>query len=67
LNKGEIDLTCGNNISINTVSGGIVNFGGAFYISPISITKTVTGSGSENTGADVTTNSDPSTLDQKTE
>jgi hypothetical protein len=59
-------LTCGNNVSINIVSGGIVNFGGAFYISPISITKTVTGAGSENTGADVTTNSDPSTSDQKT-
>jgi hypothetical protein len=52
-------LTCGNSISINTVSGGIVNFGGAFYISPISISKTVTGSGSENTGTDITTNSDP--------
>ncbi|MCM3764604.1 spore germination protein [Neobacillus niacini] len=32
-------------INIGTVSGGIVNFGGAVNISPISITKTVNGSG----------------------
>ncbi|CAH2716008.1 hypothetical protein BACCIP111895_03192 [Neobacillus rhizosphaerae] len=31
-------------ISIGTVSGGIVNFGGAVTIAPISITKTITGS-----------------------
>lgn len=36
-------------ISIGTVSGGIVNFGGAVIISPISITNTVSGSGSRNT------------------
>ncbi|MCH6265471.1 spore germination protein [Neobacillus citreus] len=36
-------------ISIGTVSGGIVNFGGAVIISPISITNTVSGSGSGNT------------------
>jgi hypothetical protein len=35
-------------INIGTISGGIVNFGGAVYISPISITKTVTGSGEAN-------------------
>ncbi|WP_040208965.1 spore germination protein [Neobacillus jeddahensis] len=34
-------------ITIGTISGGIVNFGGAFCISPISITKTSTGSGSD--------------------
>ena len=43
-------------ISIGTVSGGIVNFGGAVFISPISITKTTTGAGSENSGGSVTTN-----------
>lgn len=56
-------MTCGDSIVINTVSGGIVNFGGAFYISPISITKTVSGSGSENTGLGVTTCSESSTSD----
>ncbi len=36
-------------ISINTISGGIVNFGGAVYISPITITK---GSGSNDDNQD---------------
>jgi hypothetical protein len=49
-------------IVINTVSGGIVNFGGAFYISPISVSKTVSGTGSENAGLDITLN--PDTTDQ---
>jgi len=40
-------------ITIGTVSGGIVNFGGAFYICPISITKTVGGGGSGNTEEDL--------------
>ena len=44
-------------ITIGTISGGIVNFGGAVTIAPISITKTVTGSGEENQGEDVTTKS----------
>ncbi|MEH7332455.1 spore germination protein [Neobacillus drentensis] len=44
-------------ITIGTVSGGIVNFGGAVFISPISVTKTVTGSGSQNTGGSSTRNS----------
>ncbi|WP_042455590.1 spore germination protein [Neobacillus dielmonensis] len=44
-------------VSIGTVSGGIVNFGGAVYISPISITNSTTGSGSENSGQAVATNS----------
>jgi hypothetical protein len=43
-------------ISIGTVSGGIVNFGGAGRIAPISVTKTTSGSGSANTGQDITTN-----------
>jgi hypothetical protein len=42
-------VTNHNNVSIGTVSGGIVNFGGAVYISPISITKTIGGSGENNT------------------
>jgi len=37
-------------VSIGTVSGGIVNFGGAIYISPISITKSISSSDSESTG-----------------
>ncbi|WP_312473151.1 hypothetical protein [Neobacillus sp.] len=31
-------------ISIGTISGGTVNFGGAVTVAPISITKTITGS-----------------------
>ncbi|MEH7375485.1 spore germination protein [Neobacillus drentensis] len=42
-------------ITIGTISGGIVNFGGAKNISPISVTKTNSGSGSDNTGNDITT------------
>jgi hypothetical protein len=52
-------------IFINTVSGGIVNFGGAVYISPISITKSVSGSGSENTALDIKTNSDENATEKK--
>ncbi|MCM2532567.1 spore germination protein [Neobacillus pocheonensis] len=44
-------------VKIGTVSGGIVNFGGAIYISPISITKSITGSGGNNSGGVITTNS----------
>lgn len=42
-------------ITIGTISGGIVNFGGAGVIAPISITRTTTGAGSENTGAVIAT------------
>ncbi|MEC1524213.1 spore germination protein [Neobacillus niacini] len=45
-------VTNHNNVSIGTISGGIVNFGGAVYISPISITKTIGGSGEDNTSPD---------------
>lgn len=34
-------------VNIGTVSGGIVNFGGAVYIAPISVTKTISGSGED--------------------
>lgn len=43
-------------ISIETVSGGVVNFGGAVCISPISVSKSVSGSGGDNTGEVITTN-----------
>jgi hypothetical protein len=43
-------------VNIGTVSGGIVNFGGAVYISPISVTKSITGAGGGNSGGEVTTN-----------
>ncbi|OIK13288.1 hypothetical protein BIV60_14345 [Bacillus sp. MUM 116] len=52
--------------TIGTVSGGIVNFGGAVTIAPISITKTITGSGDGNTGSSVTTNSGLSSANQQT-
>ncbi|MEH7505916.1 spore germination protein [Neobacillus drentensis] len=42
-------------ITIGTISGGIVNFGGAVCISPISVTKSASGSGGGNTGRDITT------------
>ncbi|MED4206444.1 spore germination protein [Neobacillus mesonae] len=42
-------------VNIGTISGGIVNFGGARTIAPISITKTISGSGEGNTGSTVTT------------
>lgn len=40
---------CQKGISIGTISGGIVNFGGAVCISPITITSENSGSGSDNT------------------
>jgi hypothetical protein len=43
-------------IYINTISGGIVNFGGAVIIAPISITKGPSDSCSSNTGDNVTEN-----------
>jgi hypothetical protein len=52
-------------VNIGTVSGGIVNFGGAINISPISISKTIEGSGGSNTGGIVTTNSVLSSTNQK--
>lgn len=44
-------------VNIGTISGGIVNFGGAVYISPISVTKTIAGSGEGNIGAEVRSSS----------
>ncbi|MBT2725108.1 MULTISPECIES: spore germination protein [unclassified Bacillus (in: firmicutes)] len=42
-------------ITIGTISGGIVNFGGAFIISPVTVTNSNSDSGSDNTGTDITT------------
>jgi hypothetical protein len=45
-------------ITIGTITGGIVNFGGAVCIAPITVTNTNSGSGSDNTGTDITTSTD---------
>ncbi|MFD2042727.1 spore germination protein [Ornithinibacillus salinisoli] len=43
-------------LKINSVGGGVVNFGDAFYLSPKSADKTNAGSGSLNTGDFINTN-----------
>ncbi|ELK45248.1 spore germination protein [Halobacillus sp. ACCC02827] len=43
-------------ISINSVGGGVVNFGDSFYLSPKSSSKTNSGSGALNTGNWIITN-----------
>ncbi|MGP4073454.1 spore germination protein [Piscibacillus sp. B03] len=43
-------------LKINSVGGGTVNFGDAFYIAPKSSSKTNAGSGSLNTGDFICTN-----------
>jgi hypothetical protein len=53
-------------ITIGTISGGIVNFGGAVYIAPISVTNTSSGSGEDNQGEDVTTESGINTSTKNT-
>lgn len=53
-------------ISIGTISGGIVNFGGAVWIAPISITTTNSGSGSGNSGTDGTSSSGGNSTTQRT-
>lgn len=45
-------------VTIGTISGGIVNFGGAVYISPISITKTISASENSSTEQVETGNSE---------
>lgn len=42
-------------VDIGTITGGVVNFGGAVFISPKSSIKTTTGSGGDNTGVQVNT------------
>ncbi|MRH44182.1 spore germination protein [Aquibacillus halophilus] len=59
-------------IKINSVDGGVINFGDSFYLSPKSASKTAAGSGSFNTGDFINTNSglsatnsfDPDAVDQ---
>jgi spore germination protein PF len=61
-------------VKINNVSGGVVNFGDSFYISPKSASKVSAGSGSFNTGDFICTNNgisatntvDPDFNDQQT-
>jgi spore germination protein PF len=61
-------------ININSVSGGVINFGDSLNISPTSSSKTFSGSGSFNTGDFIMTNNgisatntiDPDISDQKT-
>ncbi|MBD8067597.1 spore germination protein [Bacillus sp. PS06] len=43
-------------IKINSIGGGVVNFGDSFYLSPKSTSKTNAGSGSFNTGDFINTN-----------
>jgi hypothetical protein len=52
-------------ITIGTISGGIVNFGGAGCISPITVTTTNAGSGSDNTGTNTTTRTGLSSTTEK--
>ncbi len=50
------DLACIiNNVIIEEVSGGIINFGDIFNISPISIEKGTIGSGGSNSGDQIYT------------
>ena len=59
-------------IKINSISGGIVNFGDALNISPKSASKSVSGSGGANTGnfhivnngISISSNVDPNVNDQ---
>ncbi|WP_185150650.1 spore germination protein [Cytobacillus dafuensis] len=44
-------------ICITSVTGGILNFGGAVFIKPISVSKSIVGPGGGNTGTIVITNS----------
>jgi len=43
-------------IKINSVGGGVVNFGDTFYLSPKDTSKTNAGSGGFNTGDFINTN-----------
>lgn len=49
-------------IFINTISGGIVNFGGANKIAPVSISKTTTGSLPSTSGQTASDSNLPSNL-----
>ncbi|MBT2215364.1 spore germination protein [Virgibacillus dakarensis] len=43
-------------LKVNSIDGGVVNFGDSFYLSPKSTSKTSAGSGSFNTGDFICTN-----------
>ncbi|WP_197031373.1 spore germination protein [Bacillus sp. UNC438CL73TsuS30] len=43
-------------IHIGTISGGVVNFGGSAFNSPITVAKTLRGAGEGNTGTIIITN-----------
>ncbi|WP_138416523.1 spore germination protein [Aquibacillus sediminis] len=43
-------------IKINSVGGGVINYGDSFYLSPKSADKTAAGSGALNTGDFINTN-----------
>ncbi|MDX8361330.1 MULTISPECIES: spore germination protein [Bacillaceae] len=59
-------------VNINTVSGGVINFGDSFYISPKTQEKSYTGSGSSvsgnffivTNGISFTNTGDPDLVDQ---
>ncbi|UFU00524.1 spore germination protein [Radiobacillus kanasensis] len=59
-------------LKINSVSGGVVNFGDSFYLAPKSTSKTSAGAGGFNTGDFINTNigwsstntNDPDGVDQ---
>ena len=40
-------------VKIDTISGGVVQFGGAVFVSPKSASKSAFGAGASNTGAQV--------------
>jgi spore germination protein PF len=42
-------------VKIDTISGGVVQFGSSLFISPKSASKSTHGSGSTNTGVHITT------------
>ncbi|WP_040203710.1 spore germination protein [Neobacillus jeddahensis] len=42
-------------VKIDTVSGGVVQFGGAVFVSPKNAFKTTHGSGASNSGAQIVT------------
>jgi hypothetical protein len=42
-------------VKIDTVSGGVVQFGGAVFVSPKNAVKSTHGSGSSNTGGQIIT------------
>ncbi|MED4228031.1 spore germination protein [Neobacillus cucumis] len=47
-------------VKIDTVSGGVVQFGGALFVSPKSASKNAFGAGSSNTGVNILNVNGPS-------